>query len=223
MKRTKLKNRQLPNYSRGEEICNMVTHIVGGALAIAALVLCIVKSALKGNAWSVVGSCIYGSTLIVMFTISSIYHGLHINTGKKVMQIIDHCDIYFFIAGTYTPILFTAIRPNHPVIAWVIFGIEWAMAAFAATLNAIDIKKYSKLSMACYIVMGWCIIMALKPTIESIGLTGFIWLLLGGVAYTIGAVLYGVGKRKRYMHCIFHVFVLIAAILQFVCIFWYVI
>lgn len=200
----------------------MVTHIDGGGLAVLALVLCVVKSALSGSAWSVVGSCIYGSTLIVMFTISSIYHGLHINTGKKVMQIIDHCDIYFFIAGTYTPILLTAIRPKYAVIAWVIFGIEWAMAAFAATLNAIDIKKYSKLSMVCYIVMGWCIVMALKPTIECIGLTGFMWLLLGGIAYTIGAVLYGIGKRKKYMHCIFHIFVLIAAILQFVCIFWFV-
>ena len=114
MKRTALKDRKLPDYTKGEEICNMVTHIVGGGLAIAALVLCVVKSALSGNAWSVVGSCIYGSTLIVMFTISSIYHGLHINTGKKVMQIIDHCDIYFFIRKImYMTLLFMWVTKSH--------------------------------------------------------------------------------------------------------------
>ena len=222
MKRTKLKERKLPGYSRGEEICNMVTHTVGGGMAIIMLALCVIYSAIKGNVWSVVGSAIYGGALVIMFTISSIYHGLHINMGKKVMQVIDHCDIYFLIAGTYTPILLSAIRPTHPFIAWIIFGIEWAMASFAATLNAIDLKKYTKLSMACYIVMGWCIVIALKPTIECIGLTGFIWLFAGGIAYTIGAILYALGKKRKYFHSVFHVFVVVGALLQFISIFFYV-
>lgn len=223
MKRTALKDRILPDYTRGEEIFNMVTHTVGGAMAIAILVLCVVKSAISGNAWSVVGSSIYGASLLIMFTISSIYHGLHINMGKKVMRIIDHCDIYFLIAGTYTPILLSAIRPHHPVIAWVIFGIEWGMAIFAATLNAIDLKKYTKLSMACYIVMGWCIVIALTTAVQAMGMTGFMWLLTGGVAYTIGAVLYGIGKKKKYIHSVFHIFVVIGAFLQFISIYYFVI
>ena len=222
MKRTALGDRLLPDYTRGEEICNMVTHTVGGGLAIIFLIMCVVVSAINGDVWSVVGSAIYGATLIIMFTISSVYHGLKPNMGKKVMQVIDHCDIYFLIAGTYTPILLTAIRPDYPVVAWTIFGIEWGMAFLGATFNAIDLKKYSKFSMACYIIMGWCIIMALKPTLKCLELEGFLWLLFGGVAYTVGAILYGIGKKKRYFHSVFHVFVVIGAVMQFVCIFCYV-
>ena len=223
MKRTALGDRMLPNYTRGEELCNMITHIVGGGLAVIILILCVVTSVLKGDAWSVVGTSIYGATLIIMFTISSVYHGLHANMGKKVMQVIDHCDIYFLIAGTYTPILLTAIRPEYPVVAWTIFGIEWGMALLGATFNAIDLKKYSKFSMACYIIMGWCIIMALKPTLECLDMAGFWWLLFGGVAYTIGAVLYGIGRKKKYFHSVFHIFVILGAVMQFICIYFYVI
>ena len=145
-KRTPLKERSFPNYTRGEEIANMVTHIVGGAVAIAITVLCIIMAASHGNVWGVVSSSIYGGTMIVMFTVSSVYHGLHKNTGKQVMRIIDHCDIYFLIAGTYTPILLCAIRPLNPAMAWTIFGVEWALAAIAVTLNAVDLKRFEKVS-----------------------------------------------------------------------------
>jgi len=222
-KRTKLRDRTLPDYTRGEEIFNMVTHIVGAAISVAILVLCVVFSAIHHDPWAVVGSAIYGATLIVMFTVSSIYHGLHYNTGKKVMQVIDHCDIYFLIAGTYTPILFAGIRPEHPLICWIIFGIEWGLAVLAAVLNAIDLKKYEKFSMFCYLGMGWTIIIAIKPTLEALSLGGFLWVLMGGIAYTVGAVLYNRGKTKRYMHSVFHIFVVIAAVCQFFGIFFYVI
>jgi hemolysin III len=222
-KRTKLGDRALPDYTRGEEIFNMVTHIVGAAISVAILVLCVVFSAVHHDPWAVVGSAIYGATLIVMFTVSSVYHGLHYNTGKKVMQVIDHCDIYCLIAGTYTPILLAGIRPDHPVICWVIFAIEWGLAAVAIIFNAIDLKKYEKFSMFCYLGMGWTIVIALKPTIEAMGWGGFFWLLGGGVAYTLGALLYNIGKTKRYMHSVFHIFVVIAAVLQFFGIFFYVI
>ena len=222
-KRIPLRERNLPDYTRGEEIVNMVTHIVGGAIGIAILVLCVVFSALRHNAWAVVGSAVYGATMIVMFTVSSVYHGLHINMGKKVMQVIDHCDIYFLIAGTYTPILLAGIRPQHPVIAWVVFGVDWGLTALAATLNAIDLKKYKKFSMLCYLGMGWCILFCLKATVEAMTLPGFLWVLGGGVAFTIGAVLYGLGKRKRYIHSLFHIFVDIGCIMQFFGIFFYVI
>ena len=223
MKRTKLSDRSLPDYTRGEEIFNMVSHIVGGGLGVAALALCVVFSALHRNPWAVVGSAIYGASLIALYTISSIYHGLHIGTGKKVMQVIDHCTIYFLIAGTYTPVLFCAIRPVSPVTGWVLFGAVWGCTALAATLTAIDLKKYSVFSMICYIGMGWCIVFALDTVLAVLGWSGFLFLLLGGISYTIGAVLYGLGKTRRYMHSIFHLFVVLGSILQFFSIFFYVI
>ncbi len=223
MKRTKLSDRQLPNYTKGEEIFNMVSHIVGGALALAALSLCVIFSALHHDPWAVVGSSIYGASMVALYAVSSIYHGLRPGTGKKVMQVIDHCTIYFLIAGTYTPILLASIRPVAPVVAWVLFGIIWGLVALAATLTAIDLKKYDKFSMACYIGMGWCIIFAIKITYQAMGFTGFMLLLLGGIAYTVGAVLYGLGKKRRYMHSVFHLFVILGSVLHFFCIFFYVI
>ena len=223
MKRTPLKTRLLPDYTRGEEIFNMVTHIVGGGLGVVALVLCVIFSAIKGDAWSVVGSAIYGASLILLYTASSVYHGLKPIMAKKVMQVIDHCTIYFLIAGTYTPILLSSIRKVSPAWCWVIFGIVWSMAALGATLTAIDLKKYSIFSMFCYIAMGWCIIIASKTALEAISISGFLWLLIGGILYTIGAVIYGLGKKARYMHSIFHIFVVLGSIFQFICIFFYVI
>lgn len=222
MTRTSIAQRQLPDYTKGEEIFNMVTHIVGGGFAVVALVVAVVYSALYGTAWGVVSSSIYGATLIIMYSISSVYHGLKPSTAKKVMRIIDHCDIYFLIAGTYTPILLCSIRPTNPAIAWTIFGVEWGLTALAATLNAIDLKKFEKLSMACYIGMGWCIVAVGKATIEALTMDGFLWILYGGIAYTIGAVLYGIGKKVRYMHSVFHIFVVIGSMLQFFGILFYV-
>ncbi len=223
MKRTKLSERSLPDYTKGEEIFNMVSHIVGGALGVAALALCVVFSALRGDAWAVVGSAIYGATLILLYSSSSIYHGLRHPTAKRVMQVIDHCTIYFLIGGTYTPILLTAIREHDPVWGWVLFGIVWGLAAMATTLTAIDLKKYSKLSMACYIGMGWSILLAAKTAMEAIPLRGLLFILGGGIAYTVGAVLYGVGKKHRYMHSLFHLFVVAGSVLQFFGIFFYII
>lgn len=223
MKRTKLSERLLPDYTKGEEIFNMVSHIVGGGLGVVALVLCVVFSALHRNPWAVVGSSIYGVSMIALYTMSSVYHGLHPGTAKKVLQVIDHCTIYFLIAGTYTPILLCALRPVAPVIAWVLFGFVWGCAALAATLTAIDLKKYAVFSMVCYIGMGWCVIVALKLIVQVMGFWGFFLLLAGGIAYTIGAVLYGLGKTKRYMHSIFHLFVVLGSILQFFSIFFFVI
>ena len=221
-RRTPLSERRLPDYTRGEEIFNMVTHIVGGALAAAILTLSVIMAALHGNVWGVVGSAIYGGTMVIMFTISSIYHGLKHGTGKKVMQVIDHCDIYFLIAGTYTPILLSAVRPVYPGLAWVIFGIEWAACFTAAVFNAIDLKKYKIPSFICYLLMGWCIIFCAKPTIEAMSMRGFSWILGGGIAFTIGALLYLVGKKKRYMHSVFHIFVVAGCVLQFFGILYYV-
>ena len=221
-KKRKMKT-QLPDYTRGEEITNMVTHIVGGAFAIAAIPLLVVIAALHHDPWAIVSGAIYGTTLLIMFTVSSVYHGLPKGNAKRVMRIIDHCDIYFLIAGTYTPILLVGIRPLNPALAWSIFGVEWALTAIAVTLNAIDLKRFEKVSMVCYIGMGWCVVAVLKLTIEAMTMPGFMLLLAGGIAYTIGAVLYGIGKKVRYAHSVFHVFVVIGSVLQFFAILFYVI
>jgi hemolysin III len=143
--------------------------------------------------------------------------------GKKVMQVLDHCTIYFLIGGTYTPILLSSIRKVSPLCAWTLFGIVWGLAAIAATFTAIDLKKYSKLSMICYIGMGWSIVFAAKTALEAIPLPGLLWCLGGGIFYTVGAVIYGLGKKKKYMHSLFHIFVVIGSVLQFICIFFYII
>ncbi len=223
MTRTPIRDRLLPDYTRGEEIFNFVSHIVGGGFGIIALVLCVIRSALHYDAWAVVGSAIYGASLISLYTMSSVYHALRHPTAKKVLQVLDHCTIYFLIGGTYTPILFSAIRPVSPVWAWVLFGIVWGLAAMAATFTAIDLKKYAVLSMICYIGMGWCIIIAAPTAIKAIDFTGLMLLLAGGIAYTVGAIFYGFGKKHRYIHSVFHLFVVLGSILQFLCIFFYVI
>ncbi|MBQ2833110.1 MAG: hemolysin III family protein [Clostridia bacterium] len=221
MKRTRLKDRSLPVYTKGEELFNMITHIVGGAIGIAALVLCIVFSAVRGNGYGLAGSIVYGVSMIVLYTMSSVYHGLREGTAKRVMQVLDHCTIYLLIAGTYTPILLSAMRPIDPVSSWVLLGVVWGLSAIAITLTAIDLKKYSVFSMICYIGMGWCIVFKLPLLIEAVGWGGFWLILLGGVCYTVGAVLYGLGRTKKYMHSIFHLFVVAGSVLHLLAILIY--
>lgn len=223
MKRTKLADRLLPDYTNGEEIFNMVTHIAGGGLGVIYLVLCVIFSALHRNAWGVVSSAIYGASVISLFTMSSVYHGVKPSIAKKVLQVLDHCTIYFMIAGTYTPIMLSLLRRTEPVIAWVVFGVVWGIAALAITLTAIDLKKYNVFSMICYIGMGWCVILTIAPVYRALTFWGFMWLLGGGVLYTIGAVLFCIGVKKRYIHSVFHIFVVLASVMHFICIFFYVI
>ncbi len=220
-KRIKLRDRLLPDYTRGEEIMNMVTHIVGGGFGVIIMVLCILQAAFHHNTYGIVGSVIYGITMIALYTMSSVYHGLHPSTGKKVLQVLDHCTIYFLIAGTYTVLAISAIRPISPVVGWGLFAFEWAMTALAVTLTAIDLKKYNVFSMICYVGMGWCVILFAPLTVEALSLTGFLWLLAGGIAYTIGAVLYAIGSKMHWMHSIFHIFVVLGSLLQFVAILFY--
>lgn len=221
-KRIKLSDRQLPDYFKGEEIMNMVTHIVGGGLGIAALVLCVIRAALRGGALDVVGAVIYGVSLICLYTMSSVYHGLRPGMGKKVLQVLDHCTIYFLIAGSYTPVALSAIRPLYPAIGIGLTIAEWALAALAVTLTAIDLRKYRVFSMICYIGMGWCIILAIRPLVMVLPIPALVLLVSGGVVYTIGAVLYGLGRNHRYMHSLFHLFVLAGSVLHALCILLYV-
>lgn len=224
MKRQKLSERKLPFYTKGEEIFNMVSHIVGGAVGITAVTLCVIFAALHRNVYGVVGSAIYGASMIILYTMSSIYHGLKPELmAKKVFQVIDHCSIFLLIAGTYTPITLSALREASPALGWIIFGVIWAAAALGITLNAIDIKKYKKFSAICYIIMGWCIVFAWKQTVAALGFGGIALLLAGGISYTIGALFYYFLKKKKYMHSVFHLFVVIGSILHFLSILLYVV
>lgn len=223
MERTKLKDRILPVYTKGEEIFNMTSHIVGGVLGIVATVLCIVFAAVHGNTYGVISGAIYGVTMIILYTMSSIYHGLSPKkNAKKVFQVLDHCSIFLLIAGSYTPFALCTLREYDTATGWTIFGIIWGVAILGIVLNSIDIKRYKIFSMICYLVMGWCIIVKITVLPELLGMAGFIFLVLGGIAYTIGAIIYGLGKKHKYSHSIFHLFILLASLLQFFCILLYV-
>ena len=221
MKRTKLADRELPFYTKGEEIANMVTHIIGGALGIVAIVLCSIKA---NNAYGVISGIVFGISMLFLYTMSSVYHGLSPKIlGKKVLQILDHCTIFVLIAGSYTPFALCTLREYNVALGWTIFGIIWAVAALGITLNAIDLKKYNVFSTICYLVMGWCIIIKINILPELLGLTGFILLLAGGIIYTLGAIFYGLGRKHKYIHTVFHTCVLIGSLLHFLFILLYVI
>ena len=223
MKRTKLRDRILPKYTKGEEIFNMTSHIVGGVLGIVALVLCVVFAAVHGNGYGVVSGAIYGVTMVILYTMSSIYHGLNPKRkAKKVFQVLDHCSIYLLIAGSYTPFALCTLREYSTALGWTIFGVIWFVAILGIILNSIDIKKFRVFSMICYLVMGWCIVFKINLLPEFLGTAGFVLLLLGGLAYTIGAILYGLGKKHKYMHSVFHLFILLGSLLQFFTILLYV-
>ena len=223
MERIKLRDRILPKYTKGEEIFNMTSHIVGAVLGIVATVLCIVFAAIRGNVYGVVSGAIYGVTMIILYTMSSIYHGLSPKRySKKVFQVLDHCSIFLLIAGSYTPFALCTIREYDTASGWIIFGVIWAFAILGIVLNSIDIKKFKVFSMICYLVMGWCIVFKITLLPQLLGTAGFVLLLLGGIAYTVGAILYGLGKKHKYMHSIFHLFILLGSLLQFFCILLYV-
>lgn len=222
MKRTKLINRKLPNYTRGEEIMNMITHIVGGALGIIILLCCTLKAIKSGSVITILGAVLYGISMVTLYTMSSIYHGLHVGTGKKVLQVIDHCTIYFLIAGTYTPIILTAFLPQYPVIGWALLAFQLGLGILATVLTAIDLNKFKVFSMICYIFMGWSIIFFTTQALEVLSKDGFMLILWGGIAYTVGAVLFGIGAKVHWMHAIFHIFVVLGSVMQFLGIYLYV-
>ncbi|MBQ7887887.1 MAG: hemolysin III family protein [Clostridia bacterium] len=212
--RTKLMDRVMPDYTKGEEIFNMTSHIVGGVLGIAALVLGVILSAIHKNGYGLAGSIVFGLSMILLYTMSSVYHGLRDGKAKRVLQVLDHCTIYVLIAGTYTPVLLSAMRPIDPVSSWVLLGVMWGLSALAITFTAIDLHKYRVFSMICYIGMGWAAIFKIGLVFEAVGPMGFALILAGGICYTIGAVLYGLGKKKRYMHSVFHLFVVAGSALH---------
>ena len=220
-KRTKLADRILPDYCKGEEIMNTVTHIAGGGIAIAVLVLCVIRAAINGTALAIVGCSIYGFSMVALYTVSSVYHGLKRSKAKKVMQVIDHCTIYILIAGTYTAVLTCGIIPIDPVMGWSLLGAQWLLGCGAAALTAIDLNKYRYVSMTMYICMGWSVVICIPQVLQAMSGPGFGFLLAGGIAYTLGAVLYGIGNKKAWFHSVFHIFVVLGSGLQFIAIYCY--
>lgn len=211
---------KIPKYTLGEELMSAISHGVGAALSIAALVLCVVFSAIHGNVYAVVSSVIYGSTSIILYMMSTLYHSLKVNNAKRVFRILDHSSIFLLIAGTYTPYALVSLPK---ALGWTIFGIVWGCAIIGIVLNSINLEKFKKISIVLYLVMGWMIIFSFDKLIASVDIRGIYLMLAAGLLYTIGAIFYGVGKKIKYMHSIFHMFVLSASICFFFSIFLYVI
>ena len=216
-----MKKVTIPKYTLGEELINSISHGIGVLLGITALVLTVVFSARNHNTIGIVSSCIYGSTMIIMYLISCLYHALSPRLkAKKVFRILDHCDIYLFIAGCYTPYCLSLIGGTT---GWIIFGIIWASAIIGVLLNAINLEKFQIPSTLMYLIMGWMIIFSYNSISSLLPKPGLILLISGGIAYTIGAILYAIGSKRKYFHSVFHFFVLAGSTLQFFSILLYAI
>ncbi|MCL1861972.1 MAG: hemolysin III family protein [Defluviitaleaceae bacterium] len=205
-------------YTKGEERFNMISHIVGGGLGLVALLFCVIIAAYSHNAMGVLSGLIYGFCVILLFTMSSIYHGLGIGKPKRIFRVLDHCTIYLLIAGTYTPIVLTEFRNVYPVDAWVMFGLIWGFALIGMTLTAINRSRFKYFALACYLGMGWMAVFRINRLIYVLGAPFFILILIGGALYTLGVLFYVIGKKKKYMHSVFHLFVNAASILHSVAI-----
>lgn len=200
----KKKASEAPKYTFGEELFNSISHGVGVLLSIAALVLLIVFAVIGGGGYKLASGLVYGISLILLYSMSMVYHIVRSEKGKAVMRIFDHCSIYVLIAGTYTPYLLTILDKK---MGWIMFGIIWAMAVIGIIMNCISLEKFKKISLICYVIMGWAIVFTIKPIINSIPLMGVFLLVLGGIVYTAGVVFY-VMKNHKYMHSVWHLFVL---------------
>jgi hemolysin III len=209
---------QAKKYEKKEEILNIVTHGIGFLLSIAALVLLVVFASIQGDAWHIVSYSIYGTSLVILYLASTLFHWSKKPSRRLKLNVFDHASIYALIAGTYTPLLLVTLRGPW---GWSLFGVVWGMAIIGIILKFFFTGRYNKISTLAYVIMGWVVIIALKPLIESLSTPGLIWLAIGGLSYSIGAVFFLLNKIP-YNHAIFHLFVLGGSISHFVTIFWYV-
>lgn len=202
---------KLKSYTLGEEIFSSVTHGLGTLLALGGTAVLIVISAIYSDAWSVVGSAIFGASLIILYCMSTLYHSITNEKAKNFFRIMDHNTIFFLIAGTYTPITISIMRG---VIGWILFGIVWGAAVIGIILNSIDLEKFRKPSVICYIAMGWVIIFAIHPLLNVMDPLS-LWLLVGGgVFYTVGVIFYAI-KKIKYFHSIWHIFTLLGSVCHY--------
>ena len=205
-------------YTIGEEITNAITHGIGALLSIAGLVIAIVFSAIYGDAYCVVSSCIYGFSLVMLYTMSTLYHSITNLKAKKVFRILDHASVFLLIAGTYTPFCLITLRGP---IGWSIFGVVWAVAITSIVFSSINLEKFKRINFTCALILGWIIIFALKPLMYYLNKNALILLITGGLSYTFGTIFYILNK-KRFMHSIWHIFVMLGSILHYFSILFYV-
>lgn len=198
-------------YPLKEEILCAVIHFIGALFGVYALVEMVVASALLGNAWAVVAAAIYGASLIILYTISTLSHALTQRSAKKVFRILDHATIFLLIAGTYTPVTLITLKGGW---GWAIFGLQWGLAALGITLGSVFLNRFKRFSSIIYLAMGWAIIIAAWPMVQNMDAAGLIYMLGGGLFYSAGIVLYRL--RGPYTHFLLHLFSLIGSLLQFV-------
>lgn len=206
-------------YTGGEEIFSAVTHGVGAVLSIAALVLMVVFSALQGDAWKLASSIVFGISLLLLFLASTLYHAVRHPLAKQVLRILDHTSIFLLIAGTYTPFTLVTLRGS---VGYALFFVVWIAALVGVVLNALSIERFKVFSMVCYLAMGWVIVFAFSPLVQSLARPGIVLLVAGGLCYTLGLLFYRL-KGVRYMHGVWHLFVLAGAVCHFLCVFLYII
>ena len=209
----------LPRYTLGEEIAHSIIHGLGAVLGIAGLGVLTAFASLHGDAWHIVGCSIFGAALILLYTTSTLYHSIPLPRVKKVLRTLDHSAIFILIAGTYTPFLLVNLRGPW---GWSLFGVIWGLALLGIVLRIVRGRRSTFVSVALYVGMGWAVVVAAKPMLNSVAPGGLWLLLLGGLAYTLGVIFY-VWKRLPYHHAIWHVFVLAGSILHFFAILFYVI
>lgn len=200
-----------PRYTLGEEIFNAVSHGVGGLLGIAGTAVLIVLAALHSDPIGIVACSVYGGSLIVLYTMSTLYHAITNRHAKKFFRIMDHDTIFLLIAGTYTPI---TLVPLRGALGWTLFGVVWGAAIIGIVLNSINLERFRKISVVCYVAMGWVIIFAIKPMIERCTPLSLWFLLIGGLFYTVGIVFYAI-KSKRYFHSVWHLFTITGSVFHF--------
>ena len=206
------------HYTPLEEMTNIISHAIGLVLSIVALLLMLIRASESGNTLHIVSAAIFGVSLIALYAASTLYHSAKDPKARSRLRINDHATIYILIAGTYTP--FTLITLNGWV-GWTVFGVSWGMATAGVILKLFFTGKYNVLSTLMYVLMGWIIIFAIKPLVNSLSSEGLFWLIAGGVAYTTGAVIYSI-KKMKFNHAIFHLFVLLGSFCHFISVYFYV-
>ncbi len=206
-------------YSLGEEIAHGLTHGVGIVLAIAGLCVLVTFSALYGNAVHVVASSIFGASMIVLYTASTLYHSLPMPETKRIMRVVDHASIYLLIAGTYTPFTLVTLEGAW---GWSLFGVVWGLAIAGIIFKLFFTGRFDRLSVAIYVAMGWCGLVAIKPMMAALPTLGLWLLVAGGLAYTGGVIFYLL-ERMRYHHAIWHLFVMAGTTLHYFVILFFVI
>ncbi len=209
----------IPRYSLREDFANSITHGAGIILSIVGMCVLIAFASIYGNAWHVVSCTIYGSTLVFLYTASTLYHSIQLDKAKSVFRVLDHATIFLLIAGTYTP--FTLVNLRGPW-GWSLFGVIWGLAVIGILFQTTMLRKGAMVSVAFYVAMGWVVLVAIKPMLSFVDTGGLVLLLLGGVAYTIGVLFYA-WRQMPYNHAVWHVFVLAGSAFHFFAILLYVI